>query len=63
MTHSQVKLRMTMIIFCQCRGTAYGSMVACDSPDCHYAWFYFGCVGLTEEPEENGYVVNVYKIS
>ena len=33
-----------------CREIPYGTMVACDAPNCPYEWFHFDCVGLSEEP-------------
>jgi len=45
-------------IFCLCRETAYGDMVACDGPDCPYEGFHFVCVEL-KNPKVYGFVLNV----
>ena len=37
--------------YCFCRQGEYGSMIACDAPNCPIEWFHFSCVGLTEEPD------------
>jgi len=45
-------------IFCLCRETAYGDMVACDGPDCPYEGFHFVCVEL-KNPKVYGFVLSV----
>lgn len=40
--------------YCQCQRISFGEMIACESPDCPYEWFHFGCVGLTEENRPKG---------
>ena len=39
-------------IYCFYREVPYGTMVACDAPDCPYEWFHFSCIGLSEEPPD-----------
>lgn len=39
-------------LYCVCRNVFFGEMVGCDDPDCVVEWFHFGCVGLTEAPEQ-----------
>ena len=45
-------------LFCFCRQSEFGQMVACDNFDCEFGWFHFECVGLTEEPEGDWYCGN-----
>ncbi|KAI1860685.1 uncharacterized protein JN550_011410 [Neoarthrinium moseri] len=40
--------------YCDCNGTSYGEMIACDADDCQKEWFHIGCVGLTSVPSANG---------
>lgn len=37
--------------YCYCRKGEYGSMVACDNPECPNEWFHFDCVNITSPPE------------
>jgi hypothetical protein len=37
-------------LYCFCRRPSFGQMVACDSDDCKYEWYHFGCVGLETKP-------------
>ena len=37
-------------LFCICREPAYGTMIACDGPECQNEWFHYQCVGLDTEP-------------
>lgn len=39
-------------LYCICRNVFFGEMVGCDDPDCVIEWFHFGCVGLTEAPDQ-----------
>ena len=36
--------------YCTCRNVSFGQMIACESDDCPYEWFHYGCVGITKEP-------------
>uniref|UniRef100_A0A914P7G9 Inhibitor of growth protein n=1 Tax=Panagrolaimus davidi TaxID=227884 RepID=A0A914P7G9_9BILA len=36
--------------YCYCQRVAFGKMVACDGEGCHFEWFHFVCVGLTDDP-------------
>lgn len=36
-------------VYCTCRRVSYGSMIACENPDCLIEWFHFPCVNLTSE--------------
>jgi hypothetical protein len=38
-------------LYCLCRQTAYGNMIACDNDDCPTEWFHYGCVNLTKKPK------------
>ena len=37
--------------FCICNRGEFGTMIACDGPNCKITWFHFSCVGLQNEPE------------
>ncbi|KAK6104113.1 Inhibitor of growth proteins N-terminal histone-binding family protein [Brugia pahangi] len=37
------------------RRKGYGSMVACDDPECRYEWFHYGCVNVIEKPKGKWY--------
>jgi hypothetical protein len=38
--------------YCKCRRVSFGSMVACENPECAIEWFHFECVGLKTEPAD-----------
>lgn len=40
--------------YCKCNGISYGSMIACENPDCVIEWFHVGCVGLNENAMPKG---------
>ncbi len=42
-------------LYCSCRRTAFGQMIACDNEDCLIEWFHFSCVGLTKLPRKLWY--------
>ncbi|KAK6104115.1 Inhibitor of growth proteins N-terminal histone-binding family protein [Brugia pahangi] len=42
-------------VWCFCREKGYGSMVACDDPECRYEWFHYGCVNVIEKPKGKWY--------
>lgn len=42
-------------LFCYCRRSEFGEMIACDNPACKIEWFHFGCVGLTTAPNNDWY--------
>ncbi|VDO26984.1 unnamed protein product [Brugia timori] len=42
-------------VWCFCREIRYGSMVACDDPECRYEWFHYGCVNVIEKPKGKWY--------
>ncbi|CCH43027.1 Chromatin modification-related protein YNG2 [Wickerhamomyces ciferrii] len=37
-------------LYCICRRSSFGEMIACDNPKCKYEWFHYNCVGLTRAP-------------
>lgn len=37
--------------YCVCRNVSYGSMIACDNPNCPIEWFHYGCVGIVRPLE------------
>jgi len=37
--------------YCVCGGVSWGTMVACDNPDCEKEWFHISCVGLKKAPD------------
>ena len=37
--------------FCLCNQEEFGTMIACDGPNCKITWFHFSCVGLHSEPK------------
>ncbi|KAI0983369.1 hypothetical protein GJ496_000235 [Pomphorhynchus laevis] len=37
--------------YCYCKEPSYGSMVACDNPNCEIIWFHYDCVGIEKAPE------------
>lgn len=39
-------------VFCVCRRTAFGEMIACDNEDCLIEWFHFECVGMKKLPQK-----------
>lgn len=39
-------------LFCICRRTAFGEMIACDNEDCLIEWFHFPCVGMKKLPQK-----------
>lgn len=39
-------------LFCVCRRTAFGEMIACDNEDCLIEWFHFPCVGMKRLPQK-----------
>lgn len=41
--------------YCFCRKPFYGEMVGCDSDECTFEWFHFGCVGINETPKGKWY--------
>jgi inhibitor of growth protein 4 len=41
--------------YCLCQQVSYGSMIACDSPECPIEWFHFGCVGIRAQPSGSWY--------
>ncbi|CAI4064687.1 hypothetical protein SUVZ_08G1050 [Saccharomyces uvarum] len=42
-------------VYCFCRKTSYGPMVACDCPACPFEWFHYGCVNLKNAPKGKWY--------
>ena len=42
-------------IYCTCRRVSFGDMVQCDAPHCHYEWFHFECVGVSQAPKGKWY--------
>ena len=38
-------------LFCLCRRGECGKIIACDSPQCEFRWFHYGCVGLPNDYE------------
>lgn len=36
-------------LYCFCRDTEHGPMIACDNEQCPYEWFHWACVGLKSE--------------
>lgn len=42
-------------LFCYCRRTSFGKMVACDNKKCETEWFHIDCLGLREVPEGSWY--------
>jgi inhibitor of growth protein 4 len=43
-------------LYCKCNQPAYGSMIACDMPDCKTGWYHFECVGLMSQPPKAPWV-------
>lgn len=41
----------TKDVWCSCRQTEYGQMIACDNVDCKFKWFHMNCVGLSIAPK------------
>ncbi|KAI8590156.1 hypothetical protein BDZ88DRAFT_415724 [Geranomyces variabilis] len=42
-------------LYCICRQTSHGDMVACDNPTCAIEWFHYACVGLIHPPKGKWY--------
>lgn len=40
--------------YCYCGRTSFGTMIACENPDCKGEWFHLECTGLKALPSQNG---------
>lgn len=40
--------------YCTCGQGEYGTMIACDGPNCQIVWFHIDCVGIAEEDVPEG---------
>lgn len=42
-------INLCMLFYSFFRRVSFGSMVACENPECAIEWFHFECVGLKNE--------------
>ena len=49
-------------VYCYCRDSEHGNMVACENSECKFEWFHFECVGITEEPKGVWYCPDCRKL-